>query len=238
MSDAKPSVRIAGLPTESRSWLQNISPETRKVLSNNARKVTLARGQTLYERKAEPTGIYLINSGHVRLTFQSSSGTHHLLKIGAAGGVVGDLACVDGNPYPVFVEAMTPCVLEFIPQKKFTQLRSDYPDINAALLTHFSRLSRTLINMMEVTFLGSVNGRVASRIAFLSREYGSHDLTLSQTDLGLMVGLSRQATNAALGALSDMGLIKTHYGKIMILDFEQLVQFIEASTCCNYFSEN
>ncbi len=230
MSEPNLTTRIAGLPTESRSWLQNISPETRKAMSGQARKLSLTRGQTLYERKAEPTGIYLIKSGHVRLTFQSSSGSHHLLKIGAPGGVVGDLACVDGNPYPVFVEAMTPCVLEFLPQKAFTKLRANYPDINAALLTHFSRLSRTLINMTEVTFLGTVNGRVASRIAFLSREYGSHDLTLSQTDLGLMVGLSRQATNAALGSLAEMGLIETYYGKIMILDFEKLVQFIEDST--------
>ena len=144
--------------------------------------------------------------------------------------MVGDLACVDAHPYPIFVEAMTPCQLEFISTKAFTKLRASYPDINAALLTHFARVSRTLINMMEVTFLGDVNARVASRIAFLSREYGAQKLTLSQTDLGLMVGLSRQATNAALKYLTDQGLIHTHYGKIEILDFEKLVQFIENST--------
>jgi len=222
--------RIAALPSESRSWLQNLSKETRAELSKSARKMSLSKGQTLYERKALPKGIFLIIDGHVRITFQSSSGTHHLLKIGAPGGVVGDLACVDGHSYPVFVEAMTPCTLEFISKPEFEKLRAQYPDINAALLSYFARLSRTLVNMMEVTFLGNVNARVGSRIAFLSREYGSLQLTLSQTDLGLMVGLSRQATNAALKALSDLGLIKTHYGKIDILDFEALVHFIERST--------
>ena len=224
------STRIASLPTESRSWLDNISPETRQAMTKASRKTTLSKGQTLYERKAEPTGIFLIMDGHVRLTFQSQSGTHHLLKIGAPGGVVGDLACVDGSPYPVFVEAMTPCTLEFISKKSFDALRAKFPDINAALLGHFSRLSRTMINMMEVTFLGDINARVASRIAFLSREYGSQKLTLSQTDLGLMVGLSRQATNAALKHLSDLKLIDTYYGKINILDFKALVAFIERNT--------
>ena len=222
--------RIAALPTESRSWLQNVTPETRQALSKAERKMTLSRGQTLYERKAEPTGIFLIMDGHVRLTFQSRSGAHHLLKIGAPGGVVGDLACVDGHPYPVFNEAMTPCILEFISRKSFETLRAKFPDINAALLEHFSRLSRTLINIMEVTFLGDINARVASRIAFLAREYGSHKLTLSQTDLGLMVGLSRQATNAALKHLSDLKLVDTNYGKINILDFEALVAYIERNT--------
>lgn len=228
-SPVSPS-RIAALPTESRSWLDNLSQQTRQAMSKSARKMTLSRGQTLYERKAEPTGIFLILDGHVRLTFQSSSGTHHLLKIGAPGGVVGDLACVDGSTYPVFVEAMTPCTLEFIPKKTIESLRAEHPDINAALLVHFSRLSRTMINMMEVTFLGDINARVASRIAFLSREYGSQNITLSQTDLGLMVGLSRQATNAALKDLANLGLIKTQYGKIDILDFDALVHFIEKST--------
>jgi len=230
MTHSFSSSRIAALPTESRSWLENISTESRQALSEAARRITLTRGQTLYERKAEPTGIFLIKEGHMRITFQSGSGAHHLLKIGAPGGVVGDLACVDGFPYPVFVEAMTSCTLEFIPKKSFETLRDLHPDINAALLTHFSRLSRTMINLMEVTFLGNTNARVASRLAFLSREYGSHKLTLSQTDLGLMVGLSRQATNAALKDLSALELIKTQYGKIDILDFGALVQFIETST--------
>ncbi len=230
MSHSISSSRIAALPTESRSWLDNVSTQTQQALSGAARKITLTRGQTLYERKAEPTGIYLIKQGHMRITFQSGSGAHHLLKIGAPGGVVGDLACVDGFPYPVFVEAMTSCTLEFIPKKAFETLRALYPDINGALLTHFARLSRTMINMMEVTFLGNTHARVASRIAFLSREYGSLELTLSQTDLGLMVGLSRQATNSALKDLSALGLIKTQYGKIDILDVSGLVQFIETST--------
>jgi len=230
MTDLISSSRIAGLPTESRSWLQNITPKTRLAMSKTARKMTLSRGQTLYERKAEPAGIFLILEGHIRLTFQSSSGMHHLLKIGAPGGVVGDLACVDERPYPVFVEAMTPCTLEFISKKKFEELRDLHPDINAALLTHFSRLSRTMINMMEVTFLGSINARVAARLAFLSREYGGLSLTVAQTDLGLMTGISRQATNAALKDLTALKLIKTQYGKIDILNFESLVQFIESAT--------
>ena len=161
----------------------------------------------------------MIIDGHVRITFQSHTGTHHLVKIGAPGGVVGDLACVDGQPYPVFVEAMTPCRFEFLPKKKFEILRERHPDLNAALLLHFARVSRSLINMMEVTFLGDVNARVASRLAFLTREYGGMILTISQTDLGLMVGLSRQATNTALKFLTDIGLINRQYGKIEILDF-------------------
>lgn len=230
MSTSITPSRIGALPTESRSWLQHISPETRAAMTSSARQISLSRGQTLYERKAKPTGIFLIISGHIRMTFQSSSGMHHLLKVGAPGGVVGDLACVDGNPYPVFAEAMTPCTLEFISKAAFEKLREQYPDINAALLLYFSRLSRTMINMMEVTFLGHVDARVASRLAFLSREYGTNSLTLSQTDLGLMVGLSRQATNASLQSLSAAGLIETQYGKINVLDFEALVSFIEKST--------
>lgn len=224
------SSRVIGLPTESRSWLDNISPQTRQALSACARTLTLSKGQTLYERKSAPSGIYLIIKGNVRITFQSGSGTHHLLKIGAPGGVVGDLACIDGNAYPVFAEAMTPCSFEFITRQAFDELRQTYPDLNSALLIHFSRISRSLLNMVEVTMLGGVKTRVASRIAFLSREYGSLSLQMSQTDLSLMVGISRQATNAALKELAAQKLIDTKYGKINILDFEALVQFIENTT--------
>lgn len=224
------SSRITGLPTESRSWLDNISPETRQALSASARTLTLSRGQILYERKAAPSGIYLIIKGNVRITFQSGSGSHHLLKIGAPGGVVGDLACIDGKAYPVFAEAMTRCSFEFITRRDFDKLRQTHPDINAALLIHFSRISRSLLNLMEATMLGGVKTRVASRIAFLCREYGSQSLQMSQTDLSLMVGISRQATNAALKELAALKLIDTKYGKINILDFEALAQYIENTT--------
>lgn len=182
-------------------------------------------GQRLYAPKSAPTGLYIIREGQIRITFQSPSGDHHLLKIASPGGIVGDLACVDGQPYPVFTEAMSLCKIDFISLKRFRALRDEHVDIDKALLRHFARLSRTMINMMEVTFLGGLTARVAARLLFLAHDHGSDTLSISQTDIGLMAGLSRQATNKALGELKSLSLIENRYNKIKILDHEGLLNF-------------
>jgi CRP-like cAMP-binding protein len=215
----------ASLSPETRSWFGWLSPETQAALTAAASRLEINTGKRLYEHKTEPTGLYIIRAGQVRITFQSSSGNHHLLKIASPGGIVGDLACFDGLPYPVFTEAMCPCSIDFIPLKSFRELRRSHADIDRVLLQHFARISRTLVTMMEVTFLGSLSARVASRLLFLTHEYGTRSLTISQTDIGLMAGVSRQATNKALGELTSLGLIEKRYNVIEILDYEGLLAF-------------
>ena len=49
--------------------------------------------------------------------------------------------------------------------------------------------------------------------------------SVSQEELGALVGLSRQRVNQALRTAGRVGLVRLRYGGLMILDFEGLRRF-------------
>jgi hypothetical protein len=48
------------------------------------------------------------------------------------------------------------------------------------------------------------------------------DLAISQTEIGLLTGASRQRTSQALHTLQDRGLLRIGYGSITIVDLDGL----------------
>jgi CRP/FNR family cyclic AMP-dependent transcriptional regulator len=55
---------------------------------------------------------------------------------------------------------------------------------------------------------------------------GSH-LEISQEELGLLAGISRQATNKSLQALESKGLVRLERNGITVLDLESLGHYGE-----------
>ncbi len=51
-------------------------------------------------------------------------------------------------------------------------------------------------------------------------------LSLSQSDIGLMVGSARPNVNRAIRELRELGLIETDYGRILVKNREGLVRYI------------
>ena len=72
-------------------------------------------------------------------------------------------------------------------------------------------------------------GRVARCLAqlFNPRLYPStrSRLRISQSELGLLTGLSRQRVNQALRKLEALGLLRTSYGGVTVMSVERLVAF-------------
>ncbi len=53
---------------------------------------------------------------------------------------------------------------------------------------------------------------------------------ISQTQLGLMLSLSRQTTNQVLQNLQDQGVLRVAYGRIEVLDRSRLMEIASVST--------
>ena len=53
------------------------------------------------------------------------------------------------------------------------------------------------------------------------------DVNLSQKTIGMLLGVSRQSINEALGRLRDQGVVETGYRKIRVVDAERLAAIAE-----------
>jgi CRP/FNR family transcriptional regulator, cyclic AMP receptor protein len=54
--------------------------------------------------------------------------------------------------------------------------------------------------------------------------HGPRKLSLSQEELGILAGLSRQTVNGVLKTLEQQGLVALEFGRVSILDEQGLVE--------------
>lgn len=213
------------------NWVDTLTEKARFALLERSIPVHYKSGSTIYERLAPPKGIFRIKEGRVRLFLLKDTGSELLLKICGKGETIGDLAAVDGAPYPVFTEAMTDVVGTFISTKDLNAARKAHPEINEALLMQMANTARGVVGLLERITMHSTDKQVASRLQWLARAQclqgnDAEAINVSQSDLALMLGASRQTVNKALSRLESDGLIKRDYGAITILDDDNIEAFL------------
>jgi CRP-like cAMP-binding protein len=91
-------------------------------------------------------------------------------------------------------------------------------------------LGRMLWNLTLVReqALSTLSQRTAGALVGLSRlqgvqESGSLQMRLSQDELGMLLGVSRQSANKELRALEEAGAIRSNYNRIEIVDLPRLI---------------
>ncbi len=212
-------------------WVGCLPEDVRTALLAETVKVAMPAGTMLYERNAPATGVYRLKQGRVRQFFLTASGREHVAKICDPVETVGDLAAIDGKPRMLFSQTVTDCDFEFLPIEKLPRLRAKYRAIDEALVVHLASALRMAMQFIEEATTFDLPMRVASRLYWLSFETPSAtndeiDVRISQGELALMVGASRQAINRALGDLQKCGAIRISYGSIAITDRRRLKEFI------------
>lgn len=211
------------------NWIDTLPYEVRDVVLSQMQNVRAPAGALLNERYAPARGLYRIVKGKVRLFSLSPDGQELLYKIYTPPENFGDLAAIDGLPYPLSAEAVTDCELLFLSSSKLTRLRKAYPQIETALLAFVVKIARSSVLFIEEAFVFPLAARIASRLSFLAssakaRGESMTELKIAQKEIGVMVGASRQAVNKVLAEFQALGLVETHYGSIRITNPKALLQ--------------
>src|SRR5262245_11833468 len=102
---------------------------------------------------------------------------------------------------------------------------------NRFLVRQFNERLGQFIALVEHDRMLDAPGRIARNIAWLFnpvlyRDLGMH-LDISQEELGLLSGLSRQVANESLKLLEGKGLLRVEHGGVTVLDIARLGRFGE-----------
>ncbi|KAJ10345.1 Crp/Fnr family transcriptional regulator [Pseudomonas aeruginosa] len=212
------------------NWVEDLKPEVRKALFEKARIKIFPDGATIYAQGDPVTDVYQIISGEIRLSILTEDGQEVLMYIYKSGDLVGDSSVMDDDPYSVTLLARGEVTTRAWSVKDFAALRADHHEVESAISAQSSRRLKGTLKLIEELLTQPVAARVASRFLRLS-EMGDSctegaDLSLSQADIGLMVGTTRQSVNRVITELRRLGLVDTDYGKVTIKDPEGLKRFI------------
>lgn len=96
------------------------------------------RGATLYSHGVLADGLYLINSGSVRVFLPASDNQNQLLEIVREGAILGLSETVSGESYRVNLEADEETNASFVTRKDFVELLNSNPEFSMEVVRMLS----------------------------------------------------------------------------------------------------
>lgn len=182
-------------------------------------------------RKGEPVDTWIgVLDGLVKMSSISPEGKPISFTGVPTGGWFGEGSLLK-HPEPRLydVVAVRDSRVAYMPRASFMRLLDNSIAFNRFLLKQLNERLGQFIGTVENDRLLEPDARVARALAQLFNPLlypgTATQLQLSQEEIGLLSGVSRQRANQALQVLEKAGLLKVEYGGVRVLDINGLKCF-------------
>ncbi len=168
-------------------------------------------------------------SGLVRLGTVSQKGKAVTLAGMRSGGWFGEGSVLKKEPRQYDLVALRDVKLAMMGSATFFWLFENSVGFNRFLVKQFNERIGQFIALVEFDRSLDATGKVARNIAWLCNPVlvpraGNH-LDITQEEIGLISGVSRQAANGALQVLEQKKLLRVGHGGISVLDLDALSRY-------------
>jgi len=208
-----------------------LAPEDRAQLLAYAKPVRYAARQTIFLKGDPGTGLLAVLSGAVQIAAPSRGGKRVVLNTINAGEVFGEIALLDGRPRSAEAVALTSCDLLQLDRRDVLPFLERHPRLCLQLLEILcERVRRTTEQVEDVVFLDlpARLAKVLLRLAIRPSDKARPPFVrASQSELGTMVGGTRESINKHLGEWQRRGFISMGAGLVRLLDLEALAEIAE-----------
>jgi CRP-like cAMP-binding protein len=193
-----------------------ISDSDRRDVADAMREERFDAGQTIFARdEAGGSGLYLFADGRVRLSVLNSDGRELTFRFVERGGIMGEIAALDGAVRTADALAVTGVRAYVLSQARLGQLMEQKASIARAPVRFVCARLRETSQQLEEIALHPIERRVARFLVSALRLAGEDldrkdvpiDLKLTQAEMALLLGASRPKVNVALGALENDGAL-------------------------------
>jgi CRP-like cAMP-binding protein len=164
--------------------------------------------------------------GLIKMSVSQPDGRRATFTGVTAGGWAGEGSLLKAGPWRYDGVAARDSRLACVPRHTFQRLVNTNLRFNHFLLSHLNARLSLFIGLVEYDRLLGPDARVARCLASLFHpdlypRVGNF-VQLSQEEIGLLSGVSRQRTNEALHELERAGLLRVEFGGATVLDLNGL----------------
>jgi CRP/FNR family cyclic AMP-dependent transcriptional regulator len=204
-----------------------LDPDIIDRLASYSHSKMVAAGTTIFA-KGDPGGsLFAVCSGTVRISNRSPEGKDAVFNLINAGEIFGEIALLDGCPRTADALAMEDCELMVIDRRDFIPLVNDRPDIALRVIEVLcARIRHTSEQIEDMLFL-DLPARLAKTLLSLAKNAKSPQLaklTITQREIGQIIGMSRESTNKQLRIWEQRRWIRLERGSIVVLSPDPLAQ--------------
>ncbi|MGH9437489.1 MAG: Crp/Fnr family transcriptional regulator [Terriglobia bacterium] len=174
-------------------------------------------------------GLYLIESGTVKIFEASRSGREQVLSYEGAGSSLGELPILYGGKYSASAAAVTDAALLLVRTEDLRELCLRHPEVAVKLLEAVASRLRHVLGIVEQLCFSSVRQRLAALLVRLAEREGMR--TARGTEFVLMddnrklaaqIGTVAELVSRNLGLLQAGGIIKRKGTSVIVPDFGRL----------------
>jgi CRP-like cAMP-binding protein len=208
----------------------DLEEEERRLLGERALRHHFTSDGLVFSEGEPCMGLYIVETGRVKLFKSSTSGREQTLAIQGPGSTVGELAALDGGNYPVSAKACPDADLLLIRREDLQGLCLRHPKVGVKLLEVIASRVRPMISIIEQLSFSTVRQRLAGLLLRLAAQEGKRTdqgvkfrLTSTNRDLAAQIGTVPELVSRNLGSLEAAGLIKIR-GKTIIIANPQAIQ--------------
>jgi CRP/FNR family cyclic AMP-dependent transcriptional regulator len=209
-----------------------LGPQVVERLSGCATIRKIKSGVTIFLKDDPGTGLFAVSAGIVKIRVPSLDGREAVLNLVYPGEIFGEIALLDGQPRSADAVAMTDCELIAVDRRDFLALVREEPRIALGMITLLcARLRWAGQQFEEVVFL-NLPGRLAKLLVRLGEKGqaspGPRKLAITQRELSLLTGTSRESVNKQLRAWAKLKWVRLERGGIVVLSPDAIEEIAAA----------
>ena len=195
-----------------------------------------AVGDLIFSEGDSCAGLYIVQTGNVRIFKSSAGGREQVLSIEGPGSSIAELPVFDGGNYPASAQAVSDSTLLFFSRQDFQALCLQYPQVTLKVLRVIGGRLRRLVGLIEELSFTTVRHRLIALLVRLGKSEGVRNgdtitLTLptNNSELAAQIGTVRELVSRNLSRLQAEGMIHVDNRKLEILSWKRLEAELQES---------
>jgi CRP/FNR family cyclic AMP-dependent transcriptional regulator len=218
------------------NWLRELPPDAAKRLQESSSVLEVEAGDVVFSPSRQPGHVYLLENGLIRMFRLSASGGEITLGFVREGEVFGELTIFSEEPRESFAQAVQSSHVWRIPRSVFIDVLHSSPSVLFEVSKQVGGRFKRIESRAEDLVFRDVRSRRASILIELARDFGVSqadgsveiDFPLTQADLGLLVGATRQTVSMSFAELRQEGLVGRGGRRIVVRQPDALGQLAKA----------
>lgn len=222
----------------------NIIQENLMKYTNNIRNYN--KNTFIYQQEDIREYLYFLIKGRIRVSISSPNGSEKTLAIHEPGSFFGETAFFDHHPSFSYAQSLSDSTVLIFSKEQIITLMKEQPEIFSHILESMSRKIRLLSFQVECLSFMKIEERLVALLITLFASAGVEcsntststkminnckslcphgyllELTITDQEIGDMVGVRREAVTKAINKLKNQGLIYKYRRTICCPDLSKL----------------
>jgi CRP/FNR family transcriptional regulator len=193
-------------------------------------------GEMVFSEGEPCSGLYVVESGNVRIFKSSPNGREQVPSIDGPGSSIAEIPVFDGGAYPASGAAVDDVTLLFVSKQDFQALCLAHPQVPLKVLRVVGARLRRLVGIIEELSFTTVRHRLASYLVRLAQKSGQRtaegvevSLPITNQELAAQIGTVRELVSRNLSRLQAEGMLKIDGRNILICNPKALENENEAT---------